>query len=76
MKQKRVYEVVVPCAKGLPFDPAVRPHDRLIDAIELMVSYNRKVIAVVHQRQVIGMVRLEDAFRYLGLKVVDKTAPA
>jgi CBS domain-containing protein len=72
MKQRKVYEVVIPCAKGLLLDQTVRSHDRLIDAIELMVRHNRKVIAVVHHQQVIGMVRLEDAFRYLGLQVADR----
>lgn len=68
MKQKRVSEILLPYNEVVPLDPSVKLEDKIVHAIELMVTMNLKRIAVVQNRRAIGMVRLEDAFEKLGLK--------
>ena len=67
MRQKRVSEIVVPYKAGTPDSPSVGMNDKIIHAVELMVNHGLHQIAVVHNRQPVGMIRLEDAFRKLGL---------
>lgn len=68
MRQKKVIEIVIPCQAGLPDHPVVDMNDKLIDTVELMVNHGLKQIAVVRNNHTVGMIRLEDAFRELGLK--------
>jgi len=68
MRQKKVVEIVVPYPEGMAFHPAVALNDRIIDAIELMVNHGLHTVAVVRNNRPVGMIRLEDAFRELGLK--------
>ena len=70
MKEKRVEEIVLPFVEGMPLRPSVATEDKITHAIELMVTHNLKRIAVVHRERPIGMIRLEDALRELGLQEV------
>lgn len=67
-------EILLPYEDGLPLDPSVKIGDRIIMAIELMVRKNLKQIAVVRNQRPVGMVRLEDAFKKIGLTVTDVQA--
>ena len=67
METRKVEEIVLPYREGIPLGPSVRMSDTITHAVELMVTYNLKHIAVVRGRQPIGVVRLEDAFKKLGL---------
>ncbi|MFZ7128234.1 MAG: CBS domain-containing protein [Desulfobacterales bacterium] len=67
IRQRKVYEIVVPCTRDLQEDLTVRTGDRLTTAVERMIRMNRKAAVVVHNGRVIGMVRLEDALTELGL---------
>jgi len=69
-----VDEILLPYEDGLPLDPSVKIGDRIIMAIELMVRKNLKQIAVVRNQRPVGMVRLEDAFKKIGLTVTDVQA--
>ena len=73
-RHKSVLEIVVPCRKGVPLYPSVKPTDRIIDAVELMVNHNLRQVAVASNDRIVGMVRLEDAFANLGLSVSFETA--
>lgn len=69
MKEKKVEEILVPFRKGMPLHPSVTIGDKITHAVELMVNNNFSSIAVVRNRQPVGMVRLEDAFKILGLRL-------
>lgn len=74
MRRRNVDEILLPYEDGLPLDPSVKIGDRIIMAIELMVRKNLKQIAVVRNQRPVGMVRLEDAFKKIGLTVTDVQA--
>jgi predicted transcriptional regulator len=67
MRRGKVDEILLPYEDGLPVDPSVRIGDSIIAAIELMVGKNLKQIAVLRNQRPIGLVRLEDAFKKMGL---------
>jgi CBS domain-containing protein len=69
--QKKVVTIIHPYPDGLPLEPAVTVEDRITQAIELMVNHNLQCIAVLRNRRPIGMIRLEDAFKALGLRVAE-----
>lgn len=68
MKSKRVSDIVLPYEDAVPLKPSVALDDKIIHAIELMVTRNLKCVAVVRNQIPVGMVRLEDAFVKLGLR--------
>jgi len=49
--------------------PSVTLNDKIVYAIEIMLKNNVKDIAVVQEKRVIGIVRLEDALRKIGLQI-------
>ena len=69
MQSKRVREIVVPPLKGLPLQPQVNSDDRIIDAIEVMLTCNVRQIMVTRNRCPVGMIILADAFHQLGLEM-------
>ena len=68
MRKTKVDEILRPYTEGIPIDPSVHMGDRIIHAIELMVKNNLKCITVLKNQRPIGIVRLEDAFRKIGLQ--------
>jgi signal-transduction protein with cAMP-binding, CBS, and nucleotidyltransferase domain len=72
MKQKRVEEIVLPFKDGIQLNTWVATGDKIIHAVELMVNNNLDTIAVMRNRRPIGMVRLEDALKKLGLQLPPK----
>lgn len=74
MRRRNVDEILLPYEDGLPLDPSVQIGDRIITAIELMVRENLRQIAVVRNQRPVGMVRLEDAFKKIGLTMTDVQA--
>ncbi len=74
MRRRKVDEILLPYEDGLPLDPSVNIGDRIITAIELMVGKNLKQIAVVRNQRPVGMVRLDDAFKKIGLTMTEAQA--
>ncbi|MBW2085567.1 MAG: CBS domain-containing protein [Deltaproteobacteria bacterium] len=72
MRTKKVEEIILPYKDSVPLEPSVNIGDKIIDAIELMVSNDIRYIAIVRNRRPIGMIRLEDAFQKLGLQLSQK----
>lgn len=68
MKRQRVKEILLPYNEVVPLEPSVTVEDKIVHAIELMVTRNIKCVAVMRNQRPVGMVRLEDAFEKLGLK--------
>lgn len=72
MRSPTIDCLIVPVAGDLPLEPGVDIGEKLTRAIELMVSHNLNRIAVVRNRRVVGMIRLEDAFHEIGLEMPAK----
>ncbi len=68
MKSRTVDEILLPYSDEVPRSPSVTLSDRIIYAIEVMVSRNLSELAVLRNRQPIGMIRLSDALRQVGLQ--------
>jgi hypothetical protein len=68
MRPTRVEEILQPYQDGIPLHPSVKMGDKIIQAIELMVRNNVKCITVLKNQRPVGLVRLEDAFRKIGLQ--------
>ncbi len=68
MESCKVNTVLVPFTTGICLNHTVTPEDRLTHAVQLMLSYGIKRIAVVENGYPMGIVRLEDALEKLGLK--------
>jgi len=67
MKRLTVGSVIVPIEEGVALKPSVGPEEKITDALELMLKNNVKRIAVARKNEIMGMVRLEDALKALGL---------
>jgi CBS domain len=71
MRRTKIDEILLPYEDGVPLDPSVNIGDRIIAAIELMVGKNLKKIAVVRNQRPVGIIRLEDAFKKIGLTTTE-----
>ena len=72
MKIRTVTAIIQPFQDGVPLHPSVTMEERISRAIELMVTFNLKCIAVRRGARPIGVVRLADAFQELGLREAEK----
>lgn len=68
MKKLIVQEIIIPIPKDVPPKPSVSPEDKITDAIEVMLKNDLKHIGVTQGNTVLGMIRLEDAFKKVGLE--------
>jgi predicted transcriptional regulator len=68
MRCKTVQDILLPYKEGTPLHPFVSMEDKIIRAIELMVTHNSQCIAVMRNNRPVGMVRLQDAFEKVGLQ--------
>jgi hypothetical protein len=69
MTIRNIDPIIRACTEDLPLEPSVGFGEKITRAIELMISHNISRIAVVRDTRAIGMIRLEDAFRELGLEI-------
>lgn len=69
MPSRNIDPIIRPCTEGLPLEPSVGLGEKITRTIEVMVSHNLKRIAVVRNRRAVGMIRLEDAFKEIGLEL-------
>jgi len=67
MTRTKIDEILLPYEDGVPLDPSVKIGDKIVTAIELMVGKNLKQIVVLRNHRPVGMIRLEDAFKKIGL---------
>lgn len=68
MKTRKVKEIVLPYRAGIPSKPWVSIDDRITEAITRMIACDVHCIAVIRNNRPIGMVRLEDALKEIGLR--------
>jgi len=68
MKKHEVKDIIVPIDKNLAAKPSVAEKDNITEAIEVLLNNDIKQIAVTRKGAVVGMIRLEDALRTIGLE--------
>lgn len=68
MKRLAVEAIIIPIDEEVAFKPCVGPQDRITEALEIMLKNDLKRIAVTRGKEVLGMIRLEDALKSLGLE--------
>ena len=68
MKESLVRDILLPHRAGLATDPAVGLNDRIVDAVALMAEQGLTEVAVVWKARAVGRIRMDDAFRRLGLR--------
>ena len=69
MRKNSVQDIILPFKKEVPVRPFVTMKDTIIHAVELMLKNDLKTIAVVRYDRPVGMVRLDDALKRLGLEL-------
>jgi|AMWB02.1.fsa_nt_gi CBS domain-containing protein len=67
IKCSKVIDIVTPAIHPTALEPHVCLYDPLTHAIEVMAEHNIDVVAVMQNHQVIGVARLSDALRRVGL---------
>lgn len=68
MRRLGVQEIIIPMEDDIAPKPSVSPEDKITDAIEVMLKNDLKQIAVRRGSTVLGMIRLEDALKQVGLE--------
>jgi CBS domain-containing protein len=68
MKRLAVEAIIIPIDEKVALKPCVGPEDRITEALEVMLKNDLKRIAVTRGKEVLGMIRLEDALKNLGLE--------
>ena len=74
MKESLVRDILLPLRDGLATATAVGLDDRVVDAVQVMAEQGLAEVAVVWKSRAIGRIRIDDAFRQLGLQAVFDTA--
>ena len=67
MKKLTVETIIKPIEDGVALKPFVGPEDRITEALEVMLKNDLKRIAVISEDSVLGMVRLDEALKQVGL---------
>jgi len=65
----KVREILIPLSGDLPLTPSVHIDDPVSKAIEVMVNHNVSIIAVLRNARPVGLVRLQDAFAFVGIRI-------
>ena len=68
MKKHEVKEIIVPIDENFSIKPSVTAEDSITEAIEILLNNDLKQIAVTRKDTVVGMIRLEDALKAIGLE--------
>jgi len=68
MKRLAVEAIITPIKDEVAIEPSIGPEDRITDAIEVMLKNDLKRIAVIEGNRVVGMIKLEDALKKVGLE--------
>jgi len=68
MEQLTVKEIILLTDSNLSTKPSVSVKDKITDAIEVMLKNDLDRIAVVSKDKIIGMIKLDDALKVIGLE--------
>lgn len=69
MRTRTVKEIILPYRSGIPLNPRVSADDRITEAIRRMLACDVHWIAVIRNNRPIGVIRLEDALKTIGLEL-------
>lgn len=67
MKTTTVQKIIRPYRTHIPLSPSVAVNDTITRAIQIMLEFGLKHMAVVRNQKPIGMVSLQDALQILGI---------
>ena len=68
MEKLKVKEIILFMDPNLSTKPSVSIKDKITDAIEIMLKNDLDRIAVVSKDKIIGMIKLDDALKVIGLE--------
>ena len=68
MEKLKVKDITLLMDENLSIRPSVSIEDKITDAIEVMLKNNLDHIAVTSKDKILGMIKLEDAFKVIGLE--------
>ncbi len=68
MEKLTVKEITLLIDENLSTKPSVSVEDKITDAIEVMLKNNLDRIAVTSKNEILGMIKLEDALKVIGLE--------
>ena len=68
MEKLNVKEIILLMDENLSTRPSVSVEDKITDAIEVMLKNDLDRIAVTSKDKILGMIRLEDALKVVGLE--------
>ncbi|MFV9647018.1 MAG: CBS domain-containing protein, partial [Desulfobacterales bacterium] len=64
----KVKEIILLMEKNLSIRPSVSVEDKITDAIEVMLKNDLDHIAVTSKDKILGMIKLKDALKVIGLE--------
>ena len=68
MEKLKVKEITLLMDENLSTRPSVSVEDKITDAIEVMLKNDLDRIAVTSKDKILGMIKLEDALKVIGLE--------
>ena len=68
MEKLKVKDITLLMDPNLSIRPSVSVEDKITDAIEVMLKNDLDRIAVVSKYKIIGMIKLDDALKVIGLE--------
>ncbi len=68
METLKVKEITLLMDKNLSIRPSVSVENKITDAIEVMLKNDLDRIAVTSKNKILGMIKLEDALKVIGLE--------
>jgi predicted transcriptional regulator len=68
MEKLKVKEITLLVDENLSTRPSVSVEDKITDAIEVMLKNDLDRIAVTSKDKILGMIKLKDAFKVIGLE--------
>jgi CBS domain-containing protein len=68
MKRLSVKAIILPIQEEVGLKPSIGPENRTTEALEVMLKNDLKRVAVTRGKEVVGMIRLEDALEQVGLE--------
>lgn len=68
MEKLKVKEITLLMDENLSAEQSVSVEDKITDAIEVMLKNDLDRIAVTSKDKILGMIKLEDALKVIGLK--------
>ena len=68
MEKLKVKDITLLMNENLSIRPSVSVEDKITDAIEVMLKNNLDRIAVTSKDKILGIIRLDDALKVIGLE--------